>query len=117
MDCTNILMQGDEAKYQVRIEQEGFNMETDDFEIELLWGMLALMRWLAVSPHDAPITFPILTVLTVCVQRSMNSYCASSAQTHFHSLPVLPRCSVSTKSPTNAPNRAMSPATTNILPA
>ena len=40
MDCTNILMQGDEAKYQVRIEQEGFNMETDDFEIELLWGML-----------------------------------------------------------------------------
>ena len=33
-------MQGDEAKYQVRIEQEGFNMETDDFEIELLWGML-----------------------------------------------------------------------------
>ena len=40
MDCTNILMQGDEAKYQVRIEAEGFNMETDDFEIELLWGML-----------------------------------------------------------------------------
>ena len=40
MDCTNILMQGDEAKYQVRIEAEGFNMETDDFEIELSWGML-----------------------------------------------------------------------------
>ena len=30
MDCTNILMQGDEAKYQIRIDAEGFNMETDD---------------------------------------------------------------------------------------
>ena len=40
MDCTNILMQGDEAKYQIRIEQEGFNMETDNFEIELSWGMM-----------------------------------------------------------------------------
>ena len=40
MDCTNILMQGDEAKYQIRIDAEGFNMETDDFEIELLYGMM-----------------------------------------------------------------------------
>ena len=50
MDCTNILMQGDEAKYQVRIEQEGFNMETDDFEIELLWGMLG--RKLTIKKSD-----------------------------------------------------------------
>lgn len=40
MDCKNILMQGDEAKYQIRIEHEGFNMETDDFEIELSFGMM-----------------------------------------------------------------------------
>jgi hypothetical protein len=33
-------MQGDEAKYQIRIDAEGFNMETDDFEIELLYGMM-----------------------------------------------------------------------------
>lgn len=33
-------MQGDEAKYQIRIDHDGFNMETDDFEIELSWGMM-----------------------------------------------------------------------------
>ena len=50
MDCTNILMQGDEAKYQIRIDAEGFNMETDDFEIELLWGMLG--RKLTIQKSD-----------------------------------------------------------------
>lgn len=40
MDCTNILQRGDEAKYSVYINQEGFSMDTDDFEIELSWGMM-----------------------------------------------------------------------------
>lgn len=40
MDCKNILMQGDEAKYQIMIDADGFNMETDDFQIELLYGMM-----------------------------------------------------------------------------
>lgn len=40
MDCKNILQQGDEAKYAMRIDKEGFNMETDDFYIELFWGMM-----------------------------------------------------------------------------
>lgn len=39
MDCTNILMQGEEAKYAMRINQEGFNQETDDFQLELSYGM------------------------------------------------------------------------------
>ena len=39
MDCTNILMQGDEAKYAMRIDHDGFNMETDEFELELSWGL------------------------------------------------------------------------------
>lgn len=40
MDCKNILQQGDEAKYAMRIDQEGYNMETDNFELELSWGMM-----------------------------------------------------------------------------
>ncbi|MBQ4388025.1 MAG: hypothetical protein II822_10540 [Prevotella sp.] len=39
MDCNNILMQGEEAKYAMRIEQDGFNMETEDFQVELFYGM------------------------------------------------------------------------------
>ena len=38
MDCTNILMQGDEAKYGILISQDSFSMESDDFEVELSWG-------------------------------------------------------------------------------
>ena len=39
MDCKNILQQGDEAKYAMQINHEGFNMEIDDFHVELIWGM------------------------------------------------------------------------------
>ena len=39
MDCKNILQQGDEAKYAMRIEDDRFSMESDDFHVELSWGM------------------------------------------------------------------------------
>ena len=39
MDCKNILQQGDEAKYGVLISHDGFSMETDEFEVELSWGL------------------------------------------------------------------------------
>ena len=40
MDCKNIIMQGEEAKYAMRIDAQGFNMETDDFNVTLSWGMM-----------------------------------------------------------------------------
>lgn len=39
MDCKNILQQGEEAKYGVSISRENFSMESDEFEIELSWGL------------------------------------------------------------------------------
>lgn len=39
MDCKNILMQGEEAKYAVVIQYQGFDQETDDFKVELSWGL------------------------------------------------------------------------------
>ena len=39
MDCTNIIRQGEEAKYAAMIDYEGFSMDSDDFKIELLWGL------------------------------------------------------------------------------
>lgn len=39
MDCTNIIRQGEEAKYAMRIDYEGFSMDTDDFKVTLSWGM------------------------------------------------------------------------------
>lgn len=39
MDCTNIIKQGEEAKYAVMIDYEGFSMDTDDFKVELSWGL------------------------------------------------------------------------------
>ena len=49
MDCTNILMQGDEAKYAMRIDHDGFNMETDEFELELSWGLMNKMMTIKKS--------------------------------------------------------------------
>ena len=40
MDCKNILEQGDEAKYAMRIDHDRFSMESDDFQVELLYGMM-----------------------------------------------------------------------------
>lgn len=40
MDCKNIIMQGEEAKYAMRIDTQGFNIETDDFNVMLSWGMM-----------------------------------------------------------------------------
>ena len=40
MDCKNIIMQGEEAKYAMRIDAQGFNMETDDFNVMLSWGLM-----------------------------------------------------------------------------
>ena len=39
MDCKNVLAQGEEAKYGVLITADGFSMESDEFQVELLWGM------------------------------------------------------------------------------
>lgn len=39
MDCTNIIRQGEEAKYAVMIDYEGFSMDTDNFKVELSWGL------------------------------------------------------------------------------
>jgi hypothetical protein len=39
MDCKNIMKRGEEAKYAMRIDAQGFSMESDDFEVELSWGM------------------------------------------------------------------------------
>lgn len=40
MTANDIIMQGEEAKYFVDITHEGFDMETDDFEIELRYGLM-----------------------------------------------------------------------------
>lgn len=39
MDCTNIIRQGEEAKYAAMIDYEGFSMDSDNFKIELSWGL------------------------------------------------------------------------------
>lgn len=39
MDCKNIMKQGEEAKYAMRIDAQGFSMENDDFNVELSWSM------------------------------------------------------------------------------
>jgi hypothetical protein len=39
MDCKNIILQGEEAKYAVLIQYQGFDQETDDFKVELSWGL------------------------------------------------------------------------------
>lgn len=39
MDAKNILQQGDEAKYMIVIDHEGFDADTDHFAVELTWGM------------------------------------------------------------------------------
>ena len=39
MDCKNIMKQGEEAKYAMRIDAQGFSMENDEFNVVLSWGM------------------------------------------------------------------------------
>lgn len=39
MDCKNIIKQGEEAKYAVVIQYQGFDQDTDDFKVELSWGL------------------------------------------------------------------------------
>jgi hypothetical protein len=39
MDCKNIILQGEEAKYAVLIQYPGFDQESDDFKVELSWGL------------------------------------------------------------------------------
>ena len=39
MDCTNIIRQGEEGKYAVMIDYERFSMDSDNFKIELSWGL------------------------------------------------------------------------------
>ena len=39
MNVKNIIQQGEEAKYNIRIEREGFTMQDDDFRLTLVWGM------------------------------------------------------------------------------
>lgn len=36
---SNVIVQGEEAKYFVDIQQEGFDMQENDFTVELKWGM------------------------------------------------------------------------------
>lgn len=40
MNCNDIIQQGEEAKYQITITRQGFDMNTDDFQLLLSWGML-----------------------------------------------------------------------------
>lgn len=40
MDCNNIIQRGEEAKYQITITRQGFDMNTDDFQLLLSWGLL-----------------------------------------------------------------------------
>ena len=49
MDCTNILMQGDEAKYAMRIDHDRFSMESDDFQVELFYGLMGKSKLIKKS--------------------------------------------------------------------
>lgn len=49
MDCTNILMQGDEAKYAMRIDHDRFSMESDDFQVELMYGLMGKSKLIKKS--------------------------------------------------------------------
>lgn len=40
MDCKNIIMQGEEAKYSIFINEDGFDMDADDFAVELQYGLM-----------------------------------------------------------------------------
>ena len=39
MNVKNIIPQGEDAKYNIRIEREGFSMQDNDFRLALKWGM------------------------------------------------------------------------------
>lgn len=39
MNVKNIIQQGEDAKFNIRIEREGFTMQDDDFRLTLKWGM------------------------------------------------------------------------------
>ena len=39
MNVKNIIPQGEDAKYNIRIEREGFSMQDNDFRLTLKWGM------------------------------------------------------------------------------
>ena len=39
MNVKNIIQQGEDAKYNIRIEREGFSMQDNDFRLTLKWGM------------------------------------------------------------------------------
>ena len=39
MDIKDITQQGEECKYKVTINQEGFNMNDDEFFVKLTWGL------------------------------------------------------------------------------
>ena len=47
---SNVFVAGEEAKYFVLIEQEGFDMQENDFTIELLWGLLG--RSMTLTKQD-----------------------------------------------------------------
>jgi hypothetical protein len=40
MDCNNIIMQGEEAKYAIFINETDFDMDAEDFAVELFYGMM-----------------------------------------------------------------------------
>lgn len=39
-ELSRVIVQGEEAKYFIDIDQEGFDMAEDDFTVELRWGLL-----------------------------------------------------------------------------
>lgn len=39
MDANKIIQQGEEAKFLIAIDREGFDIGTDDFEVILSWGL------------------------------------------------------------------------------
>lgn len=39
MDASKIIQQGEEAKFLIAIDREGFDIRTDDFEVILSWGL------------------------------------------------------------------------------
>ena len=46
----DIIVAGEEAKYFIDIQQEGFSMADDDFTVELLWGMQG--QTMTLMKHD-----------------------------------------------------------------
>lgn len=40
MALSKIVQQGEEVKFKITINQQGFNMQTNDFKVKLTWGML-----------------------------------------------------------------------------